>query len=70
MRNITSLNRTGGDSIKLHSLKRAVKILKDDGIRSLFLKLLDETRIYRRVLLLERPLDKITPNIKPTISRI
>ena len=67
MKSITSLNRTGGDSIKLHSLKRAVKILKDDGIKSLSLKLLDETGIYRRVLLLERPLDQITPNIKPTI---
>ncbi len=67
MRNITSLNRAGGDSIKLHSLKRAVEILRDGGIKDLSLKLLDETRIYRRVLLLERSLDKITPNIKPPI---
>jgi L-amino acid N-acyltransferase YncA len=45
---------------------RAIRVLRDEGLRSFWFKLLAEVG-YRRVLLLERPLEKPIPDVKPGV---
>src|SRR2546423_935629 len=49
------------------ALERAREVLRQEGVRSLWFKLLGET-VYRRLLLLERPLQEPIPEVKARIS--
>src|SRR5712691_6215953 len=44
------------------ALERAKEVLREEGVRSLWFKLLGET-VYRRLLLLERPLQDAIPAV-------
>ncbi len=50
----------------LPTLKRAVEVLRIEGLQSLYFKVLGET-IYRRVVLLERSLDEPVSPIDPSL---
>jgi hypothetical protein len=45
-------------------VKQASKVLREEGINSLWFKLLSEIGCYRRLLLLQRSLDESIPEIK------
>ena len=46
---------------------RSVEVLRDEGVLSLWFKVLGELA-YRRLLLLRRPLDAPTPTIEPSLA--
>ena len=48
-------------------VKRATKVLREEGIKSFWFKLLSEIGCYRRVLLLERLLEEPISEVKPTL---
>jgi GNAT superfamily N-acetyltransferase len=47
------------------ALKRAVVILREEGLRKFLLRALDLAKVYRRVLLMSSPLDEPIPEITP-----
>lgn len=46
-----------------HTLKRAVVVLREEGLRKFLLRALDWAEVYRRVVLMSRPLDEPIPEI-------
>lgn len=52
--------------MKSKMFNRAVNVLREEGAKGFFFKLLGEIG-YRRLLLLERPLDEPVPEIKTTL---
>jgi GNAT superfamily N-acetyltransferase len=49
-------------------LERAIKVLREEGIRTFFFKLLDGIGCYRRAILRERLLNNPIPEIKPQVQ--
>jgi GNAT superfamily N-acetyltransferase len=51
----------------VEAARRAVEVLRDDGPRALWFGVLGET-VYRRLALLELPLDEPLPQVAPSVS--
>ncbi len=64
---MTSSNQIKSTRSWQQKLKRAVEVLREEGTKSFWFKLLSEIGCYRRLLLLERSLEDPIPEIKPHV---
>jgi len=48
-------------------IKRVAEVLRDEGVSGLWSKLVDRANVYRRIIIIERPLTEPVPNVMPAL---